>query len=99
MKVKSTLQQYGTTRGWFITCPCCDTKFPSNKKGVFRCNGMEYKDCPFCNDEPEFTTRKFKMLCRIYQPIYIADEYKGDNRWTVWSFANIKGEYHKKEAK
>ena len=95
--MKSILQQYGKDRGWFITCPTCDTKFMSNKKGHFRCNCKEYKNCPFCNDEPEFTTRQFKILCQVYSPIYIADEYKNDVRWTVWSFAGIKGEYHKKE--
>jgi hypothetical protein len=104
MKIKSTLQQYGTGRGWFITCPKCNTKFVSNKKGVFRCNGMEYKDCPFCNDKPELTTRGFKMLCKLYSPICASNDevqryYNGDKQWTVWTFSGIKGEYHKKEEK
>jgi hypothetical protein len=43
------------------------------------------------------TRKQFNELCKIHEPIYIADEYKGKKHWSVFGFEGIKGEYHQSD--
>ncbi len=46
------------------------------------------------------TKKEFDKLCKIQEPLYVADEWDARGRhWSVWKFRGVKGEYKQLEVK